>query len=264
MTDRRRRKLPVAGSFVRPTPEGESRADLLLVGRGLFESRARAQEAIAAGLVRADGVVVVRPSALLPSECEIVAEAPHPYVSRGGVKLAAALDAFGIDPADSVCLDVGASTGGFTEVLLGRGARMVYAVDVGRGQLHARLADDPRVVSIEATDIRELAPEQVPGGASLVVVDVSFISVRLILPRLMRHVNDAAELVVLVKPQFEVGRDGVGRGGIVRDPELRAGALRDVAAAVAACGFSALRTIPSPIAGRDGNEESLLGARRGG
>lgn len=244
------------------TGPGRLRADLALVARGLFESRARARAAIEAGLVSADGVPVGRASDLVGRAAAFVAEQPFPWVSRGGVKLAAALDAFAIDPAGRRCLDVGASTGGFTDVLLARGAASVEAVDVGRGQLHPRLAADPRVVSREATDIRDL-PAAGRDRFDLVTVDVSFISLRLVLPALMPFMSDAARVVALVKPQFEVGRAGIGRGGIVRDGALRERALAGVLAGAAGLGLDVIGTIPSPIAGGEGNREILIGARRG-
>ena len=238
------------------------RADRLLVERGLFESRASAQAAIAAGLVTADGGPVRRASDTLPVTARIEAEAPHPYVSRGGVKLAAALDAFAIDPAGLVCLDVGASTGGFTDVLLRRGARRVHAIDVGRGQLHPRLAADPRVDAREAVDVRRLDP--LPEAPALAVIDVSFISLKLVLPSVLALVAPACTVVALVKPQFEVGRAGLGRGGIVRDAALREAARDDLLAFMQSLDLAALGVIPSPIAGGDGNAEFLIGARRDG
>jgi 23S rRNA (cytidine1920-2'-O)/16S rRNA (cytidine1409-2'-O)-methyltransferase len=239
------------------------RADILLVERGFFESRARARAAIEAGLVIADGAVVRRPADLLPPAADIAAEAPHPYVSRGGLKLAHALDTFGIDPRGRTCLDVGASTGGFTDVLLERGAARVVAVDVGRAQLHPRLAADPRVLSLEGTDIRGLDPALLPEPASLATVDVSFISLRLVLPELNRFLSDHAQVVTLVKPQFEVGRAGRGRGGVVRDDELRRAAVDAVAAFATGQGWTFIGLVPSPITGGDGNQEFLLGAQRG-
>ena len=239
------------------------RADSLLVERGVFESRARARAAIEAGLVSADGIPVAKPSDRLASDAAIAAEAPHPWVSRGGVKLAAALDAFRLDPAGLVCLDVGASTGGFTDVLLARGARRVHALDVGRGQLHARLAADPRVVSHEATDIRRLDPALLPEPPDFATIDVSFISLSLVLPSLRALLAPRAVLVALVKPQFEVGRAGIGRGGIVRDDAARDAAVARVTAEAEALGFALAGTIPSPIAGGDGNREFLMAARHG-
>ncbi|MET0743869.1 MAG: TlyA family RNA methyltransferase [Microvirga sp.] len=238
------------------------RADVTLVERGFFESRARAQEAIAAGLVLADGKPVRKASDPLADGAAIVAGAPHPYVSRGGVKLAAALDAFAIDPSGLACLDVGSSTGGFTEVLLHRGARHVTAVDVGRDQLHARIAEDPRVTSLEGTDARVLTRDAVPAPVDLLVCDVSFISLKLVLPAAIALLAPKAALAVLVKPQFEAGRERVGKG-IVRDPAVHGQVCDDLAAFVASLGFTILGIVPSPIAGGDGNREFLLGARRG-
>lgn len=243
--------------------ERRRRADLVLVDLGLFDSRARAQEAIAAGLVIADGVPVRKASEPLSEMAEIVATAPHPYVSRGGVKLAAALDAFGFDPKGLICLDAGASTGGFTDVLLRRGAAHVHAVDVGRGQLHPDIAADPRVTSLEGTDMRDGSVPIPAGSIDLAVVDVSFISLNLVLPKLMYFMKERAQLVALVKPQFEVGREGIGRGGIVRDAALRDASVARTSRLVEELGLGIVGLIPSPITGRDGNEEFLLGARRG-
>ncbi len=239
------------------------RADLLLVERGLFDSRAKARAAIEAGLVRAAGEAVRRPSDLVAPDAPIEAQAPHPWVSRGGVKLEAALDAFRIDPAGRACLDCGASTGGFTQVLLARGAERVYAVDVGRGQLHRDLAADPRVVALEGTDARALDRALVPEPVEVLAVDVSFISLRLVLPSLVPLLAPAASLAILVKPQFEAGRAALARGGIVRDPETRERVGREMQALVGDLGFRVEGLVPSPIAGGDGNVEYLLGAHRG-
>jgi 23S rRNA (cytidine1920-2'-O)/16S rRNA (cytidine1409-2'-O)-methyltransferase len=238
------------------------RADVLLVERGFFASRARAQEAIAAGLVSVNGTPLRKASEAVPENGEIAAEQPHPYVSRGGVKLAAALDAFGIDPQSCVCLDVGSSTGGFTEVLLMRGAAHVYAVDVGHGQLHPKVAGDPRVTSLEGTDARSLSPALVPQPVDLLVSDVSFISLKLVLPPAIAFLKPRASLAVLVKPQFEAGRDHVKKG-IVRDEAVHRAVCEDLTAFVASLGFAPLGLVPSPIEGGDGNREFLLGARRG-
>jgi 23S rRNA (cytidine1920-2'-O)/16S rRNA (cytidine1409-2'-O)-methyltransferase len=238
------------------------RADVVLVERGFFESRARAQGAIAAGLVSADGRPVRKGADLVEPTAEIEASPPHPWVSRGGVKLAAALEAFGFDPRDRVCLDVGASTGGFTDVLLARGARRVYAVDVGRGQLHARIAADPRVVSLEGVDARALDDAAVPEPAELLVADVSFISLKLVLPAAVRRLADRAALVALIKPQFEAGRKHLKKG-IVRDPAVREAVRDDITAFVAGLGFDVIGAARSPIEGGDGNLEYLIGARRG-
>jgi 23S rRNA (cytidine1920-2'-O)/16S rRNA (cytidine1409-2'-O)-methyltransferase len=237
------------------------RADVLLVERGFFASRTRAQAAIAAGLVTADGALVRRASDEIGSGAALQAVAEHPWVSRGGMKLAAALDHFGFNPARRVCLDVGASTGGFTQVLLARGARRVYAVDVGRGQIHARLQADPRVVSLEATDIRRLDPGVFAEAPDLTTVDVSFISLKLALPSLDRLLHRPAQLVALIKPQFEAGRVSVKKG-IVRDAAIHAAVCEDIAAFAASLDWSLTGIIPSPIEGGDGNREFLLGARR--
>jgi 23S rRNA (cytidine1920-2'-O)/16S rRNA (cytidine1409-2'-O)-methyltransferase len=238
------------------------RADLLLVERGLFESRARAQAAILAGMVRADGAVVRKASETLENGAEIVATAPHPYVSRGGVKLAHALDVFGIGVEGSLALDVGASTGGFTDVLLRRGARRVYAVDTGRGQLHGSIGKDARVIAFEASDIRTLDPAAIPEPVDIVVVDVSFISLALVLAPALAFAGEGAQLVALVKPQFEVGRGLVGRGGIVRDEAARAAAAERCVEHVQALGWHVGGLVDSPIEGGDGNREALLWARR--
>jgi 23S rRNA (cytidine1920-2'-O)/16S rRNA (cytidine1409-2'-O)-methyltransferase len=241
-------------------PSPSRRADLALVERGLFPSRAKAQEAIAAGLVAADGRRVAKPSEPVALDAKIVAAAPYPWVSRGGVKLAAALDRFGLDPARRACLDIGASTGGFTEVLLARGAASVTAVDVGRGQLHPRLAADARVRRLEATDARRLTPDLIGMVPDMIVCDVSFISLRLVLPHVLALAAPAAALVALVKPQFEVGPAHVVKG-LVRDDAARDKACADVRACVAALGWQVLGLMPSPIAGGDGNREYLLAAR---
>lgn len=237
------------------------RADLLLVARGLFESRAKAQAAIAAGGVTANGVIVRKPSDELPLDADLEAAPDHPWVSRGGLKLVHALDAFKLDPAGRACLDAGASTGGFTDVLLARGARRVYAVDVGRSQLHARLRDDERVVSLEQSDIRTLAATMLEPRPDLAVVDVSFISLALVLPALDRLLAVPTELVALIKPQFEAGRQHLKKG-IVRDPAVHEAVCQDVAATAAALGWSLIGIVPSPIEGGEGNKEFLLGARR--
>ena len=239
------------------------RADLLLVERGLFESRARAQAAIAAGLVKADGVVVAKPSDGIAANALLQAEAEHPWVSRGGVKLAAALDVFRIDPGGRVCLDVGASTGGFTEVLLARGAAHVYAVDVGHGQLHPRLRGRPDITLLEQTDIRALDPAKVSPKPELVTLDVSFISLRHVLAPAVDLASRSADLVALVKPQFEALRSEAKKG-IVRDPAVHGRVCREAVALAEGLGCTVAGVISSPIAGGDGNQEFLLGARRRG
>ena len=235
------------------------RADRLLVERGLFESRAKAQAAIEAGLVTANERVVRKASEEVPADASLHASAAHPYVSRGGVKLAAAIDAFHFDPKDRVCLDVGASTGGFTQVLLNVGARLVYAVDVGRGQLHETLRTRPDVISLEATDIRNLSPARLDKRPDFVTIDVSFISLKLVLPAAIALAETPAQLVALIKPQFEVGA-GATKKGIVRDPAVHAAICDDIAEFVASLGWRVLGVIPSPIEGGDGNAEFLLGA----
>jgi 23S rRNA (cytidine1920-2'-O)/16S rRNA (cytidine1409-2'-O)-methyltransferase len=240
------------------------RVDALMVERGLAENRARAGAMVMAGLVSAAGKRIDKPGHAVPADAPLaVAARDHPYVSRGGVKLAAALDAFAIDPAGLVCLDIGASTGGFTDVLLRRGAARVYAVDVGHGQLDWRLRNDPRVVVRERVNARSLGREAVPEPVDLVVVDASFIGLATILPAPLALARPGARLVALVKPQFEVEPARVGRGGIVRDPAARAEAVARVGAWLeTTAGWRVLGTRESPIAGAEGNVEFLLAARR--
>jgi len=238
------------------------RADRLLVARGLFESRARAQAAIAAGQVTADGSLVRKPSDQISPAAAIAADPAHPYVSRGGVKLAAALESFSLDIAGRVCLDVGSSTGGFTEVLLARGARHVYAVDVGRGQLHARLRNREQVTSIEQTDTRNLNPSRLFEPPDLAAIDVSFISLKLVLPHVSGLLKPSATLLALIKPQFEAGRRHVKKG-IVRDAVVQAAVCDDIARLLTDLGWRVGGRIPSPILGGDGNREFFIEARRG-
>ena len=237
------------------------RADRLLVERGLLDSRAKAQQAIEAGLVRANGVTVRKPSEEIDCDAELTATPAHPYVSRGGVKLAAALDRFAIDPKHRVCLDVGASTGGFTQVLVERGAARVYAVDVGKAQLHASLRGRPEIVSLEQTDIRTLPVSTFDEAPSLVTIDVSFISLRQVLPAVTALAAKDAVLVALVKPQFEAGRERVKKG-VVRDAAVHQAVCGDIEACVTALGWTLRGIVPSPIAGGDGNVEFLLAADR--
>jgi len=232
------------------------RADRLLVERGLFESRAKAQAAIAAGLVTANGVPVCKASDEIAADAVVQAKPEHPWVSRGGIKLAAALDHFGIDPKGRVCLDVGVSTGGFTHVLLERGARRIYAVDVGHGQLHRSLRGRPEIVSLEETDIRTISPALLPEPPDLVVADVSFISLKLALLPALALARPPAQLVALVKPQFEAGRGEV-RKGIIRDTAVHARVLDEVSAAAAEVGLTRVASTPSPITGQKGNVEFL-------
>jgi 23S rRNA (cytidine1920-2'-O)/16S rRNA (cytidine1409-2'-O)-methyltransferase len=241
------------------------RIDRLLVERGLFESRAKAQTAIAAGNVTADELVVEKPSEEISADAVLRAAPAHPYVSRAGVKLAAALDRFRsdplLDPRGRVCLDVGAGTGGFTEVLLARGARRVYAVDVGRGQLHPSLRARPEIVSMEATDVRRLDLARLAERPDFVVIDVSFISLKLVLPAALALVQTPASLLALIKPQFEAGRHRV-KGGIVRDARVHAAVCDDIAAFAASCGWRVAGMVPSPIPGGDGNREFFIAAER--
>jgi 23S rRNA (cytidine1920-2'-O)/16S rRNA (cytidine1409-2'-O)-methyltransferase len=238
------------------------RADIVLVERGFFPSRARAQAAIAAGLVSVGGVALKRASDEVFGDAPIEAAASHPWASRGGVKLAAALDAFALDPAGLVCLDIGASTGGFTDVLLQRGAAKVIAVDVGRAQLDPRLAADPRVRSLEGFDARVLTAETLGEQASAVVIDLSFISQRLVLPHVLKLVTSEAWLVSLVKPQFELSRSDLVKGR-VKDEAALARACDGVRAAIESEGWTVLGLIPSPILGGAGAREFLIEARHG-
>jgi 23S rRNA (cytidine1920-2'-O)/16S rRNA (cytidine1409-2'-O)-methyltransferase len=240
----------------------KQRADRLLVVRGLFESRARAQAAIAAGLVRADGVPVRKASEEISDAAVIEAAPEHPYVSRGGVKLAFALEHFALSVKDRACLDVGASTGGFTEVLLAHGASGVYAVDVGRGQLHPRLRGHDNIISMEQTDIRALDPSRFSELADFAAVDVSFISLKLVLPAVEKLLQPRATLVALIKPQFEAARRD-SKKGIVRDPFIHTAICEDMKAFVAARGWRVGGVVPSPILGGDGNREFLLEVERG-
>ncbi|MBY0533291.1 MAG: TlyA family RNA methyltransferase [Xanthobacteraceae bacterium] len=233
------------------------RADQLLVARGLFESRAKAQAAIEAGNVYANGETVRKVSQMLSDDATIRAMPAHSYVSRGGLKLEAALNYFNVSPREKICLDVGASTGGFTDVLLSRGAAKIYAVDTGTNQLHPRLKNDPRVVSLEQTDIRKLDEAAIPDDARLIVIDVSFISLELVLPQALAFAAPHAELIALIKPQFEAGREHVKKG-IVRDPEVHMAVCQRVELLVGRQGWRLRGTIPSPILGGDGNTEFLL------
>lgn len=239
------------------------RADQLLVARGLVESRARAQALVMAGLVFAGGRKVEKPGTMLPAETPLeVRGRDHPWVSRGGVKLAHALDHFGLSAEGLVCLDIGASTGGFTDVLLSRGAARVYAVDVGTGQLAWKLRTDPRVVVLEQLNARELTTGHVPEPVDLVTCDASFISLAKVLARPLAFARPGALLVVLVKPQFEAERHEVGKGGVVRDPEVHARICEAAAAWVDSQGWQPLGLVPSPITGPEGNVEFLLAARK--
>jgi 23S rRNA (cytidine1920-2'-O)/16S rRNA (cytidine1409-2'-O)-methyltransferase len=237
------------------------RIDRLLVERGLFDSRAKAQAAIEAGLVRVGNTVIRKSSDEVPLDAALTATPAHPYVSRGGLKLSAALDHFGIDPAGRMCLDVGASTGGFTQVLLERGARRVVAVDVGRGQLHDSLRNRSEVASFEQTDIRMLDPARIGEPPDLITIDVSFISLKLVLRAITALAKPVSQLVALIKPQFEAGPERVTKG-IVRDPQVHAEVCETISAFAASLGWRVRGVIPSPIEGGDGNREFLLAADR--
>ncbi len=230
----------------------KKRLDVLLVERGLAESRAQAQALVLAGRVPG----FAKPGQQVDEAAELSVEQPPPYVSRGGEKLANALDRLDVDPAGLDCLDLGASTGGFTDVLLQRGAARVVAVDVGYGQLHPRLRSDPRVVVLERTNARAL--ESLPFAPQLIVCDVSFISVTKVLPPALRLAAPGWRAVVLVKPQFEAGRADVGKGGVVRDPEVRRRVVRAVAEAALAWGGSTLGVVDSGLPGPKGNRELFL------
>jgi len=238
------------------------RADLALVEQGLVPSREKARALILAGEVLAGDRPVDKAGDLVDEGAELrLRSAPMPYVSRGGLKLAHALDTFAVDPRGLVALDVGASTGGFTDCLLQRGAARVYCVDVGQGQLDWKIASDPRVRVLDRVNIRVAPPDLLPERADLIVIDVSFISLRLVLPALLALGKPGAPLIALVKPQFEVGRADVGKGGIVRDDTARARALAEVRAAAAAAGYTVGADTVSPITGGNGNVEFLLSLR---
>jgi 23S rRNA (cytidine1920-2'-O)/16S rRNA (cytidine1409-2'-O)-methyltransferase len=240
------------------------RADLLLVAQGLAESRTRARSLIEAGHVTSGGRAVAKPGEMLPADAPLaVTGTDNPYVSRGGLKLAFALDQFGIAVQGKTALDLGASTGGFTQVLLERGAARVYAVDVGHGQLHPRIAGDPRVVALEGTDARSLTAQSIPEPPDLITADLSFIGLAKALPVALKLAAPGAVLIALVKPQFEVGPAGVGKGGIVKDPAARDAALAGVQRWLAEeAGWTILGATQSPITGGDGNVEFLLAAKR--
>lgn len=238
------------------------RIDVLLVERGLFESRARARAAIDAGLVSADGKPVAKASEIVASDAALAAEPAHPYVSRGGVKLAAALEHYPIEVEGHVCLDVGASTGGFTEVLLANGASLVFAIDVGRGQLHPSLQSHPNIVSMEETDIRSFEGKRLPARPDVVVIDVSFVSLKLVLPVALSLAAAPMHLLALIKPQFEAARKHSKRG-IIRNAMVHQEICDDIAAFAGSLGCTDIQVFPSSITGGDGNIEFFLGARRG-
>lgn len=243
---------------------GKQRADQLLVTQGLADSRARAQALVLAGAVYVGTRRVEKPGHQLPADAVLTVKGrDHPWASRGGMKLAHALDHFGLDPTGCICLDVGASTGGFTDVLLNAGASRVYAVDVGHGQLAWRLRQDERVVVLERTNARSLSAEQIPEPIDFVVCDASFIGLETVLPAPLALTRAGARLVALIKPQFEVGRERVGKGGVVRDPALRAevcARIRDWL--TARPGWRVIGLAESPVVGPEGNVEFLVAAAR--
>jgi len=254
--DRARRAV---GNPPRVSMSKKFRADVAVFEQGLAPSRERAQALILAGqILCGDRPVAKAGEALPPGAVLRLRGAPMPYVSRGGLKLAHAVDTFRVDVAGRVAIDIGASTGGFTDCLLSRGAARVYCVDVGHGQLDWKIASDARVVVIDRTNIRHMPPDRIPEPCTLAVIDVSFISLRLVLPVLPPLLVPGAPVLALVKPQFEVGRNKVGKGGIVRDDADRRQAVADVAAAARELGFAVLGETTSPITGGKGNVEFLL------
>lgn len=245
----------------------KKRLDEALVEHGIVATRSRARDAILRGLVRVNGKVVTKPGAAAPlsAQLTVAPEAGTNYVSRGALKLVAALDHFRFDPTGRNALDAGASTGGFTQVLLERGATRVAAIDVGHSQLHPKIAADPRVISLEGQDIRTLDPAIIGAAPGAITVDVSFISLTKVLPHLMQLAAPRCWLVALIKPQFEVGRDAVGKGGIVRDEAARAQAIETLSNLVSTTpGWTLAGVIPSPIEGGSGNTEYLMGLTRDG
>ncbi len=242
-------------------PPLRKRADMLLVERGLFESRARAQAAIEAGLVIANDKKVLKPSESIPVDAVLQAQPAHPFVSRGGVKLAGALEQYPIEIEDHVCLDVGTSTGGFTEVLLANGASLVFSIDVGREQLHSSLRGHPKIVSMEETDIRGFEGKRLPARPDVVVIDVSFISLKAVLPVALSLAAAPMHLLALIKPQFEAPRRS--KHGIIRNAMVHQEICDDIAAFATSLGCTEIQVFPSSIKGGDGNIEFFIGARRG-
>ena len=238
------------------------RIDQLLVERGVFDSRAKARAAVEAGLVSVAGKVVAKPSEAVDEDAEIVAQAAHPWVGRGALKLVHALDVWPITVESRVAVDVGASTGGFTEVMLSRGAARVFAVDVGRDQLHARLKADPRVVDLSGVDARALDGAVIPQAPQLVVSDVSFISLTKALPAALVLAEKGADLVALIKPQFEAGREHVGKGGLVKDPQVIARVEGEIVDFLEASGWPVKGLVESPITGGEGQVERLVWATK--
>jgi 23S rRNA (cytidine1920-2'-O)/16S rRNA (cytidine1409-2'-O)-methyltransferase len=241
------------------------RLDRLLVERGLVESRERGHALILAGNVLVQGQKQDKAGALVPEDAELrILGEVLPYVGRGGLKLEGALKGFNLPVEGKTALDVGASTGGFTDCLLQHGAKKVYAVDVGYGQLAWKLRQDPRVITIERVNIRDIASSLVPEPIDIVVIDVSFISIAKVIPSLLKFLKPGSELIALIKPQFEVGREQVGKGGIVRDEAARSAAVDRVTDLIRKSGFEVKGVMPSPITGQDGNVEFLIYAVRRG
>jgi 23S rRNA (cytidine1920-2'-O)/16S rRNA (cytidine1409-2'-O)-methyltransferase len=241
------------------------RLDQLLVERGLFPSREQARRAVMAGIVEVEGKRLDKPGTAVREEAHVAVVAPkEPYVSRAGRKLAHALDHLGVDAAGRVCLDVGASTGGFTDCLLQRGAARVYALDVGYGQLDQRLRNDPRVVVMDRVNARHLAPGALPEPCGLITIDVSFISLLKVVPALLPHLAPGGLLLPMIKPQFEAGRGAVGKGGILRDEEVRGRAIRECVEGLTALGLEPLGVCDSAVAGSGGNREAFALFRRSG
>ncbi len=246
-----------------PSTEESRRADVFLVEHGYAKSRTEAQSAIRSGRLKVNGEIVIKPSRTLDPDAQIEYVKPHPYVSRGALKLAAALEAFELSPQGLICLDVGASTGGFTQVLLERGAAKVYAVDVGHAQMHPKVRNDERVISCDGVNARALSKTDVPEAPAAVVVDVSFIGLKLALPPALALAASGAWLVALVKPQFEVGRFAIDKGGIVKDAAARDSAVKDIAEWIAGqAGWTVIGRMESPIEGGDGNREYLIAAKK--
>jgi 23S rRNA (cytidine1920-2'-O)/16S rRNA (cytidine1409-2'-O)-methyltransferase len=257
----RKDKHPDTGELP-PGKPGKIRADVAVFEQGLAPSRERARALILAGQILCGDRPVAKAGDVVPAGAALrLRGEPMPYVSRGGLKLAHALEVFGVDVAAAVAVDIGASTGGFTDCLLKRGAARIYCIDVGHGQLDWKIASDARVVVIDRTNIRHMPPERIPERCTLAVIDVSFISLRLVLPVLPLLLVPGAPVVALVKPQFEVGRDKVGKGGIVRDEGDRRHAVADVVGAARALGFAVMGETTSPITGGKGNVEFLVHLR---
>ncbi len=258
-------KCPAVTTPPRPRPAAKTRVDLLLVARGLVESRARAQAVVLAGLVYSGEVKIAKPGQAIAENADLsVRGRDHPWVSRGGIKLAHALDAFGLDPAGATAIDVGSSTGGFTDVLLTRGASHVFAVDSGTNQLAWKLRQDARVTVLEQCSARLLTSSQIDRRCDWVVCDASFIGLAKVLEVPLRLAALESTLVALIKPQFEVGRGEVGKGGVVRDPVLHARVCSEVRAWLESIGWQVQGIVSSPITGPEGNVEFLIAARREG